>query len=98
MLCTPISVRPRSKYKSKVNLKYSSRSTVKPLYPFGVFGQIGQGQSKILAKMSAVIGSMQCSNKKNFGQDFDRGRRSEYTAYANAIPLRYPHHIYGIRE
>ena len=25
---------------------------------------VGQGQSKSLAKMSAVIGSMQCSNKK----------------------------------
>ena len=79
-------LRPRSKWKSKVNLKYSSRSTVKPPYLFEVFGQIGQGQSKILAKMSAIIGSMQCSNKI-FGQDFDRGRRSEYTAYASATPL-----------
>ena len=38
--------------------------------------------------MSAVIGSMQCSNKKIFGQDFDRGRRSEYTAYVSATPLK----------
>ena len=58
-----------------------------PLYLFEVRGQVGQDQSKILAKMSAVIGSMQCSNKKIFGQDFDRGRRSEYTAYASATPL-----------
>ena len=46
---------------------------------------VGQGQSKILAKMSAVIGSMQCSNKK-IGQNFDCGQRLEYTAYASATP------------
>ena len=53
--------------KVKVNLKCSSRSTVKPLYLFEGLGQIGQGQSKILAKMYTVIRSMQCSNKKIFG-------------------------------
>jgi len=83
-------LRPRSKSKSKVNLKYSSRSTVKPPYLFEVFGQ---GQSKILAKMSAVIGSMQCNNKKIFGQDFDCRRRSEYTTYASATPLIQKTHV-----
>ena len=39
--------------------------------------------------MSAVIRSMQCCNKKFFGQDFDRGRRSEYTVYASATPLLF---------
>ena len=38
--------------------------------------------------MPAVIRSMQCSNKIFFGQDFDRGRRSEYTVYASATPLK----------
>ena len=42
MLCTLICVRGQNK--SKVNLKYSSRSTVKPLYLFEV---LGQSQSKI---------------------------------------------------
>ena len=59
VLCTSIFVRGQNK--SKINLIYSSRSTVKPLYLFEV---LGQGQSKILAKMSAVIRSMQCSIKK----------------------------------
>ena len=74
-------------------MNYSSRSTVKPPHIFEVFGQIGQGQSKILAKMSAVIGAMQCSNKKIFGQDFDRGRRSKYTAYTSATPLNLQEQI-----
>ena len=68
-------------------MKYCSKSTVKPLYFFEILGQIGQGQSKISAKMSAAIRSMQCCNKNFFGQDFDRGRRSEYTVYASATPL-----------
>ena len=41
--------------KGQVNLKYSSWSTVKPLYLFDV---LGQGQSKIIAKMSTIIRSM----------------------------------------
>ena len=52
-----------------------------------LFEVLGQGQSKILAKISAVTRSMQCSNKKIFGQDFDRGQRSKYTAYASVTPL-----------
>ena len=81
MLCTSIFVRGQNESQR------STWSTIKPLYLFEVFGQIGQGQSKILAKMSTVIGSMQCSNKKIFGQDFDCRRRSKYTAYASATPL-----------
>jgi len=56
LICTPIFVCGQNK--SKVNLKYFSRSTVKPLYLFEVRGQIRQGQSKILAKMSAVFSSL----------------------------------------
>ena len=41
MLCTQ-TFGPRS----KVNLKYSLRSTVKSLYFIDVLSQIGQGQSK----------------------------------------------------
>ena len=55
----------------KVNLKYSSQSTVKPLYLFDVLSQISQGQRKILAKRPAIIRLMQFNNF--FGQDFDRG-------------------------
>ena len=85
-------LRSSSSVKMKVNLNFSLRSTVKPPYLFEVFGKIGQSQSKILAKMSAVIGSMQCSNKKFLGQDFDRGQRSKYTAYASATPLYHVHY------
>ena len=59
MLCTPIFVCGQNK--SQRSTKYPSRSTVEPLYLFEV---LGQGQSKILAKMSAVIRSMQCSDQK----------------------------------
>ena len=37
----------RGQNKSKVNLKYSLRSTIKPPYLFEVFGQTGLDQSKI---------------------------------------------------
>ena len=65
-------------------MKYSLQSAVKLLYLFDIFVQ---GQSKVLAIISAIIRSMQCSNKK-LGQDFDRGRRSEYKAYASDTPLK----------
>ena len=64
-------------------------STVKPLYLCDVLSQIGQGQSKI----SAIIRSIQCNNKKNsvkiltVDEDQKRGRlyqTTEYTAYVSA--------------
>ena len=52
MLHTPIFIRGQNKSQSSVNLKYSSRSIVKPLYLCEVRGKIGQDQSKILAQSS----------------------------------------------
>ena len=49
---------------------------VKLLYFFDV---LSQGQSKILAIISAIVKSA----KKIFSQDFNRGQASEYTVYAS---------------
>ena len=44
-------LRPRSKLKSKINLKYSSQSTWKATVSFDFISQISQGHLKVLAVM-----------------------------------------------
>ena len=51
MLCIPIFVHGQIKTQGQLKIFFIRWSTVKLLYPFDVFGKIGQGQSKILAKI-----------------------------------------------
>ena len=67
MLHTPIFIRSQLKVNGLLEI-----FTVNLLYLFDVLGQIVQSQSKILVMISAIIRSMQFSNKR-FSQDFDCG-------------------------
>ena len=67
MLHTPIFIRSQLKVNGLLEI-----FTVNLLYLFDVLGQIVQSQSKILAMISAIIRSVQFSNKR-FRQDFDCG-------------------------
>ena len=78
------------KFKSKVNLKHLLWSTVKLLYLFDVLGQIGQGQTKILARQYRII---QFNNKK-----FQSKFRSQMKIGTITIVVfnTYMHHYRGM--
>ena len=56
MLCIPIFIRGQIKVKGQ-SFEVNSQATIS-------LEVLGEGQNKILAKMSAIVGSMQCSNEK----------------------------------
>ena len=80
----------QSNLKSKVNLKHSLWSSVKLLYLFDVLGQIGQGQTKILARQYRIIQF----NNKNFQSKFPSQMKIETITIV--IFNTYMHHYRGI--